>query len=316
MDRGSDLPSRDTRAAVFFCAARCSDNAAVHYQHRYHAGNFADVFKHVLLVELIDALNAKDAPWCYFETHGGAGLYALDDVAQQRSGEARGGIFRLWDAPGAPPLQRYLELVRSFNDGGPLQRYPGSPLIALRLARARDRIVVCEKLPAIAAELRALLSGEPRAAVHVRDGYEAASLLPPRERRGLVLVDPPFERSDELEAIADFLAAAMKRYRNGTYAIWYPHKNRYQTGRWLRRLRAGLTAEALKLHLDTGAPSAGQMHACGMLVINPPYSFATAVPRLLAALRPLLAQSAGAEVAHEPWPYKPHSMDSGGPDRT
>lgn len=275
----------------------------MHYQHRYHAGNFADVFKHALLVELLTALNAKDAPWCYVETHGGAGLYPLDDVGAQRTGEALEGIVRLRDAAVlAPPLQPYLQLVRRANDGGDLTRYPGSPLVALMLARPQDRVIVCEKVPAVAAELRALLAADARAAVHVRDGYESASLLPPRERRGLVLVDPPFERADEFDAAADFLAAALKRFGNGVYALWYPYKSRYRTERWLRRVRSGLAHEALNLQLDTGAPSEGQMHACGLLVVNPPYAFVQNAPALLAALRPLLALSDRAQTACEPWP--------------
>ncbi|MFA5940127.1 MAG: 23S rRNA (adenine(2030)-N(6))-methyltransferase RlmJ [Sinimarinibacterium sp.] len=275
----------------------------MHYQHRYHAGNFADVFKHALLVELLAALNAKDAPWCYVETHGGAGEYPLDDVAAQRTGEALEGIMRLRDAAVVPPaLQPYLQLVRRANDGGALAHYPGSPLFALMLARPQDRVIVCEKVPAVAAELRARLADDARAAVHLRDGYESASLLPPRERRGLVLVDPPFERADEFDAAADFLASALKRFGNGVYALWYPYKNRYQTERWLRRVRGALTQEALNLQIDTGAPSEGQMHACGLLVVNPPYAFTQSAPAVLAALRPLLAMGDKARTACDPWP--------------
>lgn len=277
----------------------------MHYQHRYHAGNFADVFKHVLLVALLEALNGKDAPWCYLETHGGAGSYDLDDPASQRTGEAQTGIRRIWDASPLPaPLQRYRELVGEANGNGGLRRYPGSPAFALRLARDRDRVVVCEKVPAVAEALRALLPADARFSVHVRDGYEAASLLPPKEKRGLVLVDPPFERVDEFDAVADFAAVALRRFSNGIYAIWYPYKNRYQTERWLRRMRGGLANEALNLQLDTGAPSEGQMHACGLLVVNPPYTFAAAAPALLEALRPLLAQGAGVRIVCESWPRK------------
>jgi len=279
----------------------------MHYQHSFHAGNFADVFKHVVLCGLLAALSRKDKPWCYLETHAGAGVYDLSGAGAARTGEWRDGIGLLDGViEASAPLADFLRIVGDLRRRGP-SLYPGSPRIARALARPGDRLVLCEQVPQVMAALKAEFAGDRQVAFHARDGYEAHALLPPPEKRGLVLVDPPFERSDELEAIADFLAAAMKRYRNGIYAIWYPHKNRYQTERWLRRLRAGLAAEALNLHLDTGAPSAGQMHACGMLVINPPYSFATAVPRLLAALRPLLAQSAGAEVAHELWPYKTSS---------
>ncbi len=276
----------------------------MHYQHRYHAGNFADVFKHILLVSLLDALNAKPAAWCYLETHGGAGDYDLSDSAAQRTGEAQQGIARLWAARPVA-LERYLELIARNNPDETLRHYPGSPLFALNLAREQDRLIVCEKVPAIAAELRATTNNDARVAIHQRDGYEAASLLPPREKRGLVLVDPPFERPDEFEAVSDFVLSALRRFSNGTYAIWYPHKQRYQTDRWLRRMRAALTQEAMDLQIDTGAPSEGQMHACGLLVINPPYAFTQAAPGLLAAALPLLTQGKTARIAHELWTRQP-----------
>ncbi|HEY1075710.1 MAG TPA: 23S rRNA (adenine(2030)-N(6))-methyltransferase RlmJ [Fontimonas sp.] len=272
----------------------------MHYQHRYHAGNFADVFKHILLVSLLDALSAKPAAWSYLETHGGAGDYDLSDAAAQRTGEAQAGIARLWAARPAA-LERYLALIARNNPGDALRHYPGSPLLALSVAREQDRLVVCEKIPAIAAELRATIGEDARVSIHQRDGYEAAALLPPREKRGLVLVDPPFERPDEFEAVTAFMQAALKRFSNGIYAIWYPHKQRYQTDRWLRRMRALLTQEALDLQIDTGAPSEGQMHACGLLVINPPHAFTQAAPALLAAALPLLSQGKNAKVSHELW---------------
>lgn len=275
----------------------------MHYQHRFHAGNFADVFKHALLAELLAALNAKPAPWCYLETHGGSGMYELDDVAARRTGESREGIGRLQQTATLPAaLQTYWALVRRANDNGALRRYPGSPLFALMLARPQDRVIVCEKVPEVAAELRALLADDPRASVHVRDGYESIALLPPKERRGLVLIDPPFERVDEFDAVADFLATALKRFGNGVFAVWYPHKNRYQTERWLRRVRSMLAHEALDLQLDTGAPSEGQMHACGLLVVNPPYAFAQRAPDVLSALRPLLAVGPAARTEAQSWP--------------
>ncbi|SFF63956.1 23S rRNA (adenine2030-N6)-methyltransferase [Fontimonas thermophila] len=199
---------------------------------------------------------------------------------------------------------QYLDLVRAVNGDGPLRRYPGSPLLALQLARAQDRILVCEQVPATANLLRTALAGDARASVHLRDGYEAVALLPPRQRRGLVLVDPPFERADEFDAITDFTMTALRRFGHGVYALWYPYKNRWQTERWLRRMRAMVDVEALDLQLDTGAPSIGQMHACGLLVLNPPFAFAAAAPGLLDALCPLLAQGSGARVASTPWPRR------------
>ena len=160
----------------------------MHYQHRYHAGNFADVFKHVVLCALLAAQNRKDTPWGYLETHAGAGLYDLREEAAERTGEFQDGIARLielHDAPG--PLADLLRIVRDSQDRPQaLEWYPGSPLIARALARAHDRLVLCEKVPEIADQVRHLLRAEPRVAVHQRDGYEAHGLLPPKEKRGLV----------------------------------------------------------------------------------------------------------------------------------
>lgn len=274
----------------------------MHYQHRFHAGNFADVFKHVLLCGLLRALGRKDAPWAYVETHAGGGLYDLAGDAAQRTAEFHDGIARLYALADAPePVAAYLEIVRTTNAHGPLRRYPGSPRFAAHYARASDRIVLCEREPAVAAALKAELGADPHVAIHQRDGYEAAALLPPREKRGLVLVDPPFERPDEFDAVAAFAARAMGRFANGVYAIWYPYKKRFDTERFLRRLRRDCPREAVNYVFETGAPSEGQMHACGMLVVNPPFSFASELAPALPWLADQLAQGGGAAARAERW---------------
>ena len=194
----------------------------MHYQHAYHAGNFADVFKHVLLCGLLAALGRKDKPWCFFDTHAGAGDYDLAGEGATRTGEWRDGIGRLADVAGAPEMVVDFLRIALAAPG----RYPGSPLFACDLARPGDRLVLCEKVPAVAEQLKRALRGDARAAVHLRDGYEAASLLPPAEKRGLVLIDPPFERVDEFEAVGDFLEQALARFAGGVYTAWYPLKNR------------------------------------------------------------------------------------------
>jgi len=254
----------------------------VHYRHLFHAGNFADVFKHVTLLALLQALSRKDKPWCMLDTHAGAGLYDLRRDEAARTGEWQDGIGRLWAAPPAEPLlQRYIELLRDANDGAGLQRYPGSPWLAARLARPGDRVVACERVPEVAAALAEIL---PQVELHRRDGYESHALLPPREKRGLVLIDPPFERADEFDAAAAFMQRAGARFAGGVQALWYPLKNRHAAGRCLRRLARDSGREVIDLQIDTGRVGAGRMHACGMAVVNPPYGFEADIHPALQAL--------------------------------
>jgi 23S rRNA (adenine2030-N6)-methyltransferase len=266
----------------------------MHYRHHFHAGNFADVFKHVLLTGLLEALNRKDKPWCFLDTHAGAGAYELSSEIADKTGEWRDGIGRLRRTPDAPGLVlRYLDLV-GWNEDDAAQRalrhsrvYPGSPRIAAALARPDDRLLCCEQVPDIAAQLRAHV---PHAQIHVRDGYEAHGMLPPREKRGLVLVDPPFEARTEFEQCAAFAAHAQTRFANGVIAIWYPLKNRHEAERFVRRARAAAIGDTLNCTLETGAPGEGQMHACGMLILKPPYCFEAEARTALAWLAPRLAQ--------------------------
>jgi len=315
----------------------------VHYRHSYHAGNFADVFKHVLLVGLLGALSRKDKPWCYLETHAGAGDYDLGFEGASRTGEWREGIGRLGDATGAPEMvAEYLRLIAAARSQGSAEHYPGSPQFARALARPDDRLVLCEKVPEVAAELKSSLRGDRRAAIHLRDGYEAHSLLPPAEKRGLVLIDPPFERTDELDAIADLIQKSAARFAGGIYAAWYPVKNPHLVSRFARRVAKDTAKPVLNLELDNGAeaddeirfasterPRSGQpqrrerpevrrcqqaeastgivriaekkiMHACGLLVVNPPFGFEAEANAALQWLKPRLAQGPRASVTITP----------------
>jgi 23S rRNA (adenine2030-N6)-methyltransferase len=274
----------------------------VHYQHRFHAGNFADVFKHVLLLALLRALSAKDKPWCYADTHAGAGDYDLGDEAALRTGEFADGVARLWSASDAPAaVADWLAALRALNPGETLRRYPGSPLLALSAARAQDRLLLCERVPAIVEQLRIALGVDARVHVHRRDGYELASLLPPPEKRGLVLVDPPFERVDEFDACAGFVAEGLHRFAGGVFAVWYPLKNRHATERWLRRMQRETTREAVNLQLAVSHAAEGQMRACGLLVVNPPFAFRAPAQEALAWLAPRLAQGPGAKWTMDTW---------------
>lgn len=267
----------------------------MHYQHRYHAGNFADVFKHVLLCGLLSALNRKDKPWSYLETHAGAGEYDLSDEAAGRTGEYVDGIARIVGMQNAPALLAdLLKIVADANGGGDLKHYPGSPLFALAMAREKDRLVLCEKQPEISEELRRNFKRESRASIHLRDGYEAHGLLPPAEKRGLVLIDPAFEDRKEFEVVGDFLIKSLARFANGIFAAWYPLKNRHEAQRFTRRMQRELTRPVLNFEFDNGAPGEGQMRACGLLVVNPPFQFAREAEPALKALVRELSQGVGA----------------------
>ena len=263
----------------------------MHYRHSFHAGNFADVFKHVVLCGLLTALSRKDKPWSYLETHSGAGAYDLQGEGATRTGEWREGIARLHGLGNAPPLvERFLDVVNGLNGTGTLRHYPGSPRFAQALARAGDRLVLCEKVPEIVAELRENLRGERRATVHQRDGYEAHALWPPAEKRGLMLVDPPFERPDEFDAAAELVEKALSRFASGVVAAWYPLKNRHAAGRFERRIARACQEPPLRLALENGAPGEGQMRGCAVLVANAPFGFAQDFDPSGKLLAKLLAQ--------------------------
>jgi 23S rRNA (adenine2030-N6)-methyltransferase len=268
----------------------------MNYRHAFHAGNFADVFKHAVLVGLLEALKAKPAPFCYVDTHAGRGLYDLRGEQAQQTREHVDGVQRLLGAAALPPpLQRYVDLIRGFApQPGPLATYPGSPLIAGRLMRADDRAILCELQPAEADALRAAVLDDRRFAVHQRDGYEAlGALLPPAQKRGLVLVDPPYEaQAGEFAIIQDALDASLARWPNAIHAIWYPIKLRgtiLPFHRWLRQhggADGALVAELL-LHPDN---TMLRLNGCGMAIVNPPWQFDREVSGWLPALEVLLAQ--------------------------
>jgi 23S rRNA (adenine2030-N6)-methyltransferase len=269
----------------------------MNYRHAFHAGNFADVFKHAILVGLLEALKTKQTPFCYLDTHAGAGCYDLRSEEARKTREHEAGVVRLLRAtrlPGA--LHIYLNLVRALNNNSGHHDpavYPGSPLLASLLLRETDRAVLCEKQPDEAAKLKTLFANDARVGVHARDGYAAlAALLPPKERRGLVLIDPPFEaQEEEFRTIEGALLQALERWPTGTYAIWYPIKLRHQPQRFqrwfgLQRIPKVLCTELL-LHPDN---STLRLNGCGMVIVNPPWKFDRQLEELLPSLRENLAQ--------------------------
>ncbi|MDQ2972121.1 MAG: 23S rRNA (adenine(2030)-N(6))-methyltransferase RlmJ [Rhodanobacteraceae bacterium] len=270
----------------------------MNYRHVFHAGNFADVFKHAILLALLDALTHKDTPLCYLETHAGRGRYPLDDAQALQTGEWHDGIGHFFDAPEIPkPLQRYIEAIRALNPDGALRAYPGSPLLAARALRENDRLVLCELQDDEVDALRALFREDQRAHVHHRDGYAAMNaLLPPQEKRGVVLIDPPFEaQADEFHAIEAALTKAYSRWPTGVYAVWYPIKRRATImpfQRWLgtRAFKNVLLAELLIRPDDSPL----RLNGCGIVIVNAPWRFDATLAALLSTLKPLLVQAPGA----------------------
>lgn len=273
-------------------------HCAMNYRHAFHAGNFADVFKHAALLALLDALTAKDKPLCYLDTHAGSGRYALDADEAAKTTEWRDGIGRLFETRDLPkPLHRYVNVIRAFNQNDALRVYPGSPLLAAQALRANDRIVLCETQDEEAAALRTLLRNDDRVHIHVRDGYAAINaLLPPAEKRGLVLIDPPFEaQSEEFRVIENALLAAHTRWPSGVYAVWYPVKRRAAImpfQRWLgaRPFKNVLLAELLIRPDDSPL----RLNGCGVAIVNAPWRSDAALAALLPALKSCLAQAPGA----------------------
>lgn len=272
----------------------------MNYRHQFHAGNFADVFKHTLLLILLEALNRKPAPWCYFDSHAGAGLYDLQSDEAQRGGEAAGGIGKLWRlrATAPAPVAQLRTIVAAINPGlaadTPPRFYPGSPLVARAMARVADRLVLAELQPEEAQLLRTHLRREARAAVHTRDGYEMLkALVPPAEHRGLALVDPPFEQPTEFAHVVQALHMLQHRWPDGVYALWYPLKDEPAVRRFERELLHLKPRRVLSAEFRVAAPDTPGFHACGMLLLNPPWQSEHAIEKALSFLRDTLAPQSG-----------------------
>ena len=251
----------------------------MNYRHAFHAGNFADCVKHALLVWLIHALQRKPAPLMVLDTHAGAGSYDLAAAPAERTGEWRAGIAKLRDDP-PPELAAYVGLVRERG------RYPGSPMIAGRMLRARDRLVCCELHPGEHAVLRRTFAQDQRVAVHCRDAWEAlGALLPPAERRGLVLIDPPYEAPDEFTRLAAGLGRGIAKFPRGVFAAWYPVKHRAPVRQFHAAMQASGVRDMVAAELLLRHPlDPARLNGCGLLVVNPPFRFEQEVSPILAAL--------------------------------
>ncbi|MDX5365023.1 MAG: 23S rRNA (adenine(2030)-N(6))-methyltransferase RlmJ [Alphaproteobacteria bacterium] len=279
----------------------------MNYRHAYHAGNFADVMKHALLTLVIGHMKKKDKPFFMLDTHAGTGMTDLGGEEAQKTGEYLNGIARLLDAPAPhPALAAYLDAVRALG-GVPLSRYPGSPALMAHLARAGERLAFCELHPEDAKTLRANFRRDGRVKTHEVDGYTALkAMLPPKERRGVVLIDPPFEQRDEYARLVEALAEAHRRFATGTYMIWYPLKDPAVSGEFLERLAADGPPKTLALELQIMATDPMRMTGSGMIIVNPPFALTekgadgkSAALSLLEWLAATLAQGPGARARGE-----------------
>ncbi|RRI05974.1 23S rRNA (adenine(2030)-N(6))-methyltransferase RlmJ [Mesorhizobium tamadayense] len=267
----------------------------MNYRHAYHAGNFADVVKHAVLSRLVNYLKQKDKAFRVIDTHAGIGRYDLASAEAGKTGEWQGGIGRLLEAAfesqAAALLRPYLEAVRAENPDGGVRRYPGSPLIVRHLLRKQDRLTAIELHPQDAARLKAVFAGDFQVRVIELDGWLAlGAQLPPKEKRGLVLVDPPFEEEGEFARLVENLRRAHRRWPGGIYALWYPIKDR----KAVAAFRTALKQTGIPRLLDIGfeirpASSEPSLDGSGLVVVNPPFTLEGELRVMLPALHRLLA---------------------------
>lgn len=271
----------------------------MNYRHAYHAGNFADVFKHALLARMLDYLKRKETGFRYIDTHAGPGLYDLSGNEAMRTGEWRDGVSRLAqaDLPARVKelLQPYLQALGTPpQEGGPYL-YAGSPCIAQALLRKQDRLTLCELHPEDGRALERNIGRDNRVRLLQEDGYRALKgLTPPTERRGLVLIDPPFESRDEFAAMEAALAMAWRKWPTGVFALWYPVKELRAVSHFVARLKAREIPRILRLEMSVELiRTEGPLAATGLIVVNPPFTLEAEARTLLPALAKLLARGPG-----------------------
>jgi len=286
----------------------------VNYRHHFHAGNFADVMKHVFVIQLARALQRKPKGVLFLDTHAGRGSYDLDMAGRgdslAREPEHPAGIGRVWaGSVRSPALAEYLSLVRGFDEkarneaeprgsvqstAAPPRFYPGSPWLLKLLARDADRIALCERHPEEFQALRNGFDWVPRASIHEMDGYTALrAMLPPPERRALILIDPSYEAQEETSLLAGALGEALRRFPSGLYVIWYPITERFESQAFHQEIARLALPPALTLELIVDPGSAG-LKGCGLLVLNPPWRFAEEAGPILTELAQRLGRSSAA----------------------
>lgn len=265
----------------------------MNYRHAFHAGNFADVVKHLALVIVLRHLCKKDAAFAVIDTHGGRGAYDLSGEEARRTAEAEGGIARLDGLRSSVPgLSAYLAIVRE------TRLYPGSPLLTAKLLRPQDRLVAVEKHPQEAAELASVLAPFRNAKAETGDGYaRLVALLPPPERRGAILIDPPYEASDEFALLGHAFASAFRRFATGVYLLWFPIKSRALADGLCGEVLAAGAKKALRIDVGFAAASEERLAKAGLIIVNPPYGFAEEMHSALGEIVPRLCEQASAHLA-------------------
>lgn len=264
----------------------------MNYRHSYHAGNFADVLKHVTLIALIAALQKKPTPFCYIDTHAGPGYYDLLSEFAKKSKEYESGIEKILQLDRPPALIRqYIDCIHQINNRlsdssyASLRFYPGSPLIAGHFARPHDRIIACELQPQEYQALRTTFNGDKLVSAQHADGFLALkAFLPPKERRGLILIDPPYENPDEFTRIAHSLPIALKRFETGIYAIWFPIKERTLVDRFYRAIKQHVSHPAISIELTIYPDIPNHLNGSGVVIINPPFQFENTMREVLPSL--------------------------------
>ncbi len=270
----------------------------MNYRHAFHAGGFVDVVKHIILTRLIEYLKLKPAAFRVIDTHAGIGRYSLTGEEAKRSPEWMDGIGKLLKAelpaPAKALIQPYLDVVAGENRNGTLARYPGSPLLARKLFRTQDRLSALELHPADYRKLRDLFEGDVQARVTELDGWLAlGAYVPPKEKRGLVLVDPPFEEPGEFERLVEGLAKAHRKWATGLYALWYPLKEKREVNAFITDLKATNIPKMLRIELNIAPPIDGTLFGTGMIIVNPPFVLEGELNVILPALAKVLGSGRG-----------------------
>lgn len=261
----------------------------MNYRHLYHAGNFGDVIKHIILIELISSLLKKPTPFCFLDTHAGTGCYDLFSDMSEKNKEYSGGILKIIEAEKPPPLVKlYLACVNRINNQltgskfSSLRYYPGSPFIAHHFARQQDKMIACELHPIEYQNLKTLFKDNKEIATHHMDGYLALkAFLPPREKRGLILIDPPYENPEEFDRLSQHLPIALKRFPTGIFCLWYPIKEKNRLIRFQQTIRRTIGNPIFIIELTIYPDLPNHLNGCGLMIINPPWQFDQNINKIL-----------------------------------
>ena len=266
------------------------------YRHSFHAGNHADVLKHIVQSLILDALKQKEKPFMYHDTHSGVGRYDLTHEWAEKTGEYKQGIARLWQKESMPSgLQSYLDAIADLNDNGELRYYPGSPRVARAQLRSQDKMVLTELHPSDYSLLEQEFHRDRQVRIYKEDGFQRLKAsLPPKERRGLVLIDPPYELAKEYRDVVTAIAQSYKRWATGIYAIWYPVVNRLDIEDMIEGLESLGIRNILKIELGVSKDTNERgMTASGMIVINPPWKLRAQMEEILPFLKQIIAPVTG-----------------------